>query len=120
MTNRIYSILVMDELERAAHACQTLLEAGAMIKQVFFYGQAVKVASLHDVTQDAMRQTWITLQHKNPLRFWVCQEAALRFGVLQDEDDDKLAPGFTKGSLGQFAQDCYASDQLLCFGVNEV
>ena len=113
-----YSLLIMGDATQALHKAEQRLIEGNPIIQVFFYGEAVKIAV---ATEDnlKLKQRWLALQQQYHLTLWLCHEAALYWHVVTEGKQPVLEPGFMLGSLGQFAEGCYRSDYLLSFGVQD-
>ena len=113
-----YSFLIMGDEIQALHKIEQLLIEGNPIFQVFFYGEAVKIAV---ATEDNLKikQRWLTLQQQYHLALGLCHEAALYWCVVTEGEQLVVEPGFMLGSLGQFAEGCYRSDYLLSFGVQD-
>lgn len=113
-----YSLLIMGDHARALHTAEQLLTEDAYLSQVFFYGEAVKIATS---TTDApsLQQRWLKLQQQYRVTLWLCHEASLDWGVVTEKNKDGIQPGFMLGSLGQFAEGCYRSDYFLSFGVQD-
>ena len=87
------------------------IEKGHQIHRVFFYGDGVHTATrLSAVPQDEtdLYRQWRELAQNHQLDMVVCIAAALKRGVLDDEeagrfekDGDNLAEGFELSGLGQ-------------------
>jgi tRNA 2-thiouridine synthesizing protein D len=108
----------MGDHARALNVAEQLLAEDASLSQVFFYGEAVKLA-VPTSHQLALQQRWLTLQQQYQLALWLCHDAALDWGVVAEGGRETLEPGFMLGSLGQFAEGCYHSDYVLSFGVQD-
>lgn len=103
-----------------------LLEQGHTLYRVFFYGDGVHNAtSLLAPPQDEidLSQRWQALARLHQVDLVVCIAAALRRGILNDEEASRyekpasnLAPGFTIGGLGQLLDAAVTSDRLITFG----
>lgn len=102
------------------------LEAGHQVVRVFFYGDGVYNANrLASPPSDEHNPTsaWQALATNHSLELIVCVAAAVRRGVL-DEDEAKrqereghsLASGFTLSGLGQLVDATVDADRLMHFG----
>lgn len=110
---------------RALRFAQALLAAGHHIARVFFYQDAVQIASrLIVCPQDEqdMAAGWQALVREHRLDAVVCIAAALRRGVLDapeaaryGRDADNLADGFVLSGLGQLHEALQGSDRLVHF-----
>lgn len=110
---------------RALCFAQALLAAGHSIARVFFYQDAVQIASrLIVCPQDEqdVAARWQALVRDQQLDAVVCIAAALRRGVLDapeaaryGRDADNLAEGFVLSGLGQLHEALQGSDRLLHF-----
>jgi len=104
------------------------LELGHRVSRVFFYGEGVHNATrLAAPPQDetSLPECWQRLARSHQLELIVCIAAALRRGVLNDQeaarhgrDASNLAPGFELSGLGQLADAALNSDRLITFGGN--
>ena len=125
----IYSICVTCGPLAAGHRsaqlfCQALLKQGHSINQVFFYQDAVHMASsLLSPTQDEYQaqQAWLDLQAEMPLT--VCVAAAIRRGVMDAEQAQRyeksqhnLHPQFEIVGLGEFIANAEQADKQVTFG----
>jgi len=111
---------------RALLFAQAVLAGGHEIVRLFFYQEGVHIASDNIVTpqdeQDLPRQ-WREFVTLNQLDGVVCIAAALRRGVLNEEEAQRYqrpaanvsAPWELSG-LGQLHDAVQAADRLICFG----
>ncbi|KPA91059.1 MULTISPECIES: sulfurtransferase complex subunit TusD [Pseudomonas] len=111
---------------RALLFAQALLAGGHDIVRLFFYQDGVHSASGNVVTpqdeQDLPRE-WASFVSDNQLDGVVCIAAALRRGVLNDEEAQRyarsavnLGAGWELSGLGQLHDAVQAADRLICFG----
>ena len=110
---------------RALRFAQAVLAAGHQINRVFFYQDAVHIASrLLVFSQGELNivQQWQEFVCMHQLDAVVCITAALRRGVLdQDEarryqkDAYNLAEGFVLSGLGQLHEALQAGEQAVHF-----
>jgi tRNA 2-thiouridine synthesizing protein D len=105
---------------------KSLLAQGHQLYRVFFYQDGI-----HNGTRLAappsdefdLYQAWQSLASDYKLDLVICIAAALKRGVLNDEeslryqkDAHNLAPGFTLGGLGQLIDAAVNADRLITFG----
>lgn len=105
---------------------EAALSMGHGIYRVFFYGDAVYSANqLNTPPQDEanLTQQWQKLATDHELDLVVCIAAALRRGVVNEQEAQRfgkeqynLATGFTLSGLGQLADAAQQADRLLTFG----
>lgn len=111
---------------RALHFAQALLAEGHEIVRLFLYQDAVQHASATLVVPqdetDHARQ-WQDFISENRLDGVVCIAAALRRGVLNDEEAARYGKPATVKSqalalsgLGQLHEANQLADRLICFG----
>ncbi|PTU73799.1 sulfurtransferase complex subunit TusD [Pseudomonas mangrovi] len=111
---------------RALRFAEAVLAGGHEIVRLFLYQDAVQHASaalvLPQDETDGARQ-WQTFISDNQLDAVVCIAAALRRGVLNDEEaarHDKPATvqsrAWTLSGLGQLHEANQLADRLICFG----
>lgn len=111
---------------RALLFAQALLAGGHEIVRLFFYQDGVHSASSNVVTpqdeQDLPRE-WASFVSDNQLDGVVCIAAALRRGVLNEEEAQRyerpavnLGAGWELSGLGQLHDAVQAADRLICFG----
>jgi len=104
------------------------LELGHRITRVFFYGEGVHCATrLAAPPQDEtnLPAHWQQLGAEHNLELIVCIAAALRRGVINDQEaarhgktGSNLATGFELSGLGQLADAALNNDRLITFGGN--
>ena len=95
--------------------CKAALEKGHEIRRVFFYHDGVNnSSSLTEPPQDDRNivQRWSKLAEEHKLDLVVCDAAALRRGIK----DENLAPGFRISGLGQLVEAGIEADRLVTFG----
>ena len=122
----IFSAAHEPSSRRALLFAQAVLAGGHEIVRLFFYQEGVHIASDNIVTpqdeQDLPRQ-WREFVTLNQLDGVVCIAAALRRGVLNEEEAQRYqrpaanvsAPWELSG-LGQLHDAVQAADRLICFG----
>jgi len=101
------------------------LAAGHRVPRVFFYHDGVQVADALAVPpQDEpdLRAAWQALQRDHRVELAVCIAAALKRGVLNDEEQARydapaasLAEGFEIVGLGQYVEALMAADRSVTF-----
>ncbi len=111
---------------RALRFAQTALAGGHEIVRLFFYQDGVYSASSNVVTpQDELDLTgeWAAFVHEQRLDGVVCIAAALRRGVLNEEEAQRyqrgaanLAQPWELSGLGQLHEAAQLADRLICFG----
>ncbi len=105
---------------------KSLLAQGHQLHRVFFYQDGVQNATkLATPPQDEfdLHKAWQALAREHRVDLVVCIAAALKRGVLNDEeakrygkDTFNLANGFDLGGLGQLIEAAVAVDRLITFG----
>ncbi len=111
---------------RALLFAQAALAGGHEIVRLFFYQDGVYNACASVVTpqdEQDLPQQWRTFVRDNQLDGVVCIAAALRRGVLNDEEAQRYqrsavsveAP-WTLSGLGQLHDAIQDADRLICFG----
>ncbi|BCD88362.1 sulfurtransferase TusD [Pseudomonas solani] len=113
---------------RALRFAEAVLDGGHEITRLFFYQDGVHSASANVVTpQDEpdIARDWANLLAKHQLDGVVCIAAALRRGVINQEEAERygrvaanLAPGWELSGLGQLHEAAQMADRLICFGGN--
>ena len=111
---------------RALRFAQAVLAGGHEISRLFFYQEGVHSASQTVVTpQDELdlSREWSDFVREQQLDGVVCIAAALRRGVLNQEEADRYSrsaanPGqdWELSGLGQLHEAAQLSDRLICFG----
>lgn len=113
---------------RALRFAEAVLDGGHEITRLFFYQDGAHSASANVVTpQDEpdIARDWANLLAKHQLDGVVCIAAALRRGVINQEEAERygrvaanLAPGWELSGLGQLHEAAQMADRLICFGGN--
>ncbi|MCU9949681.1 sulfurtransferase complex subunit TusD [Pseudomonas sp. PDM13] len=113
---------------RALRFAEAVLDGGHEITRLFFYQDGVHSASANVVTpQDEpdIARDWANLLANHQLDGVVCIAAALRRGVINQEEAERygrtaanLAPGWELSGLGQLHEAAQMADRLICFGGN--
>ena len=123
----LYSAAHAPSSRRALRFAEAALAGGHEIVRLFFYQDGVHSASSNIVVpqdeQDLARQ-WATFVREHQLDAVVCIAAALRRGVLNEEEAARYqrpavnldAPWELSG-LGQLHDAVQSADRLICFGV---
>ncbi|MDO6514364.1 sulfurtransferase complex subunit TusD [Neptuniibacter sp. 2_MG-2023] len=103
-----------------------LLEEGHQIFRIFYYGDGVLVANQQIAPpQDEtnLLSSWQSLAKTHNLDLVVCIAAAVKRGVLDDNEAQRynkenanLALGFELSGLGQLAEAIAVSDRVITFG----
>ena len=111
---------------RALRFAETLLAQQHEITRVFFYQDAVHLASVLPITaQDEcdISAAWQRFVATHQLDAVVCIAAALRRGVLDEVEAKRygraaanVAPGWQLSGLGQLHEAAQDVDRLICFG----
>ena len=112
--------------DTALRFARALLASGHELYRVFFYRDGVHNAStLASPPRDeqSVPLAWQLLAQEHQLDLVVCIAAAVRRGVL-DENEAKryekpaanLAPGFELSGLGQLSEALIQSDRVITFG----
>ncbi|MBL5904915.1 sulfurtransferase complex subunit TusD [Serratia fonticola] len=104
---------------------QALLAAGHRITSVFFYREGVLNANqLSSPASDEfdLVRAWASLAQQHGVELNVCVAAALRRGVIDEQEAAQLAlaaanlqPGFTLSGLGSLAEAALSNDRLVQF-----
>lgn len=112
--------------QTAVDFARALFTAGHKIERVFFYRDGVHSANLlASPPQDErdLVQEWQLLAREHQFELVVCIAAALRRGVLDQQEAERygkpshnLAPGFQISGLGQLLDAAVQSDRLITFG----
>ncbi|MCJ8336870.1 MAG: sulfurtransferase complex subunit TusD [Pseudomonadales bacterium] len=112
--------------QTALRFTRSALAQGHKIHRVFFYGETVSgISSLKVIPRDEIDITgqWLDLAESDDLDLVVCIAAAVRRGVLDQQECDRhnrvaanLVAGFNLSGLGQLADAILSSDRLLTFG----
>ena len=112
--------------QSALNFAQALLRQGHDIYRVFFYQEGVAMGNrLATPAQDEQNlvEEWRTLAGENAIDVVVCIAAALRRGILNQEEADRyehdvanLAPEFSLSGLGQWVDAAVHADRVVTFG----
>ncbi|MBN0987940.1 sulfurtransferase complex subunit TusD [Amphritea pacifica] len=110
----------------ALQFCRSVLKLGHRIHRVFFYADGVHSGSaLAAPPQDEINipAEWAALAREHELDLVVCIAAAVRRGVLDENEARRyeksghnLSSGFTLSGLGQLAEAGILSDRVVTFG----
>ncbi|MCJ8312777.1 MAG: sulfurtransferase complex subunit TusD [Saccharospirillaceae bacterium] len=117
----------LDSAQRnAIEYCKALILKSQRISQIFFYQDAVSLASsLLVPAQDEYdaQQQWIELAQSNNIELKVCVAAAIRRGILNEADckryakpQSNLHDAFSIVGLGDFLTTMDSSDKQVTFG----
>lgn len=123
----IYSAPYSSQANDSAYRFATaLLAQGHKLYRIFFYHDGVHAAtSLSTPQQDEFNFTaaWQTLAHEHNVDLVVCIAAALKRGILNNQESLRyektaanLAQGFEISGLGQLIDAAVMSDRLITFG----
>jgi tRNA 2-thiouridine synthesizing protein D len=114
-----------DNALRAWRYTDACLSAGHSVVRVFFSGAAVAHGNrLNTPGRDetGLTQRWQTLAKAHGVELIICVAAALRHGVLDEENASRweqpshnLAEGFNISGLGQLADAMLQADRYVCF-----
>lgn len=122
----LYSAAHAPSSRRALRFAEAVLAGGHEIVRLFFYQDGVHSASSNIVTpqdeQDLALQ-WATFVSNNQLDGVVCIAAALRRGVLNEDEAARhqrpavnLQAPWELSGLGQLHDAIQSADRLICFG----
>ena len=127
-----FGILVLEgpyqhqAVDTAYQFTKAALEKGHQIHRVFFYHDGVNNATRLGVPPTDDRNVtvnWQNLAKEHDLDLVVCVAAALRRGLLDEEnaskngkDANNIAPGFKISGLGQLIESGIQADRLMVFG----
>lgn len=111
---------------RALRFAQAAIAGGHQIVRLFFYQEGVHSASSNVVSpQDEQDLTgeWRDFVHEQQLDAVVCIAAALRRGVLNEQEAQRYARAAANldapwelSGLGQLHEAAQLADRLICFG----
>lgn len=112
--------------QTALSFARELLRQGHDIYRVFFYQDGVisgnRLATPPQDEQDLIAE-WRGLAHEQSLDVVVCIAAALRRGILNQEEAERyerdvanLAPEFSLSGLGQWVDAAVNADRVVTFG----
>lgn len=112
--------------QSALNFARELLRQGHDIYRVFFYQEGVATGNrLATPAQDEQNlvEEWRTLARENAVDVVICIAAALRRGILNQEEADRyqrdianLAPEFNLSGLGQWVEAAVHADRVVTFG----
>lgn len=112
--------------ETALRFAKALLDAGHTLHRVFFYRDGVMNAnglSSGPPDEPCITTAWQTLAEQHKLDLVVCIAAAIRRGLLDDNEAKRydkphgnLAEGFELSGLGQLTEAAILSDRVITFG----
>ncbi len=110
----------------ALQFCQAALTAGHKVRRVFFSGDGVHSGNALSVPpQDELNlvRAWETLAESSGVELVVCVSAALRRGVINQQEANRyskpqysLSESFTLSGLGQLVEAALESDRVITFG----
>ena len=127
-----YALLVLEapHARGASHGAlrfaRAAVDRGHTVHRVFFYGDGVhngsSLATPPQDEQDLVGE-WRNFALTNGIELAVCVAAALRRGVLDDNERDRyeraaanLDPAFVLTGLGQLAEAALEADRIVTFG----
>lgn len=116
-----------DPAARSALAfARAVIESGHQISRLFFYRDAVHIASVLGVQpqdESDVAQQWREFIHEHQLDGVVCIAAALRRGVLNADEARRwqrpvanLADDYELSGLGQWVDSLQGADRCITFG----
>lgn len=104
---------------------KALIEAGHVLESIFFYREGVLNANqlIMPATDEInLVKAWQQLQHEHDIALNICVSAALRRGITDKQEaqrlgliGDNLASGFTLTGLGALAEAALTSERLIKF-----
>ena len=97
--------------QRALRFARAACAAGHALGRVFFYKDAVAIASRFGDDGGA-RDDWTAFAAQRGIELAVCVSAAARRGIV---DGESLAAGFAIAGLGQFIEALEDGDRLVAF-----
>ena len=122
----LYSAAHAPSSRRALRFAEAALAGGHEIVRLFFYQDGVHIASSNIVTpqdEQDLAQQWATFVSQHQLDGVVCIDAALRRGVLNEDESARYQrPGvnvhapWELSGLGQLHDAIQSADRLICFG----
>ncbi|WP_130872386.1 sulfurtransferase complex subunit TusD [Pseudomonas bubulae] len=122
----LYSAAHAPSSRRALRFAEAALAGGHEIVRLFFYQDGVHIASSYIVTpqdEQDLAQQWATFVSQHQLDGVVCIAAALRRGVLNEDESARYQrPGvnvhapWELSGLGQLHDAIQSADRLICFG----
>ncbi len=112
--------------QTALNFARALCLAGHKVERIFFYSDGVHTANLLSAPpqdEQDLAQEWQQLAREHQFELVVCIAAALRRGVLDQQEAERyskpsynLAAGFQIAGLGQLLDAAVHSDRLITFG----
>lgn len=106
----------------AYHFSQTVLAKGHRISRIFFYRDGILNANAFispPFDEFNMVKAWQALASKNNLELMVCVTAAVKRGVVDEEEGEQkrgnLAEGFKITGLGQLMEGIIHCDRFITF-----
>ncbi|MDV6254145.1 sulfurtransferase complex subunit TusD [Vibrio sp. EA2] len=131
MSGLTYTLLVNgpvygSQSARSAYQfAEAVIEQGNTLVSVFFYQDGVSNGTALSVPANDefdLSQAWQTLAKENGVRLETCVAAALRRGVVSDEEanqhgltQNNLADGFVQAGLGSLAEAMLTQDRVVQF-----
>jgi len=112
--------------QTALSFAKAAIAEGHALPRVFFYSHGVHIASgLSHIPQGeiCLRTQWIDFAEKNRTELVVCITAALRYGLLSEEEAKRISlnhwnvePPFILSGLGQMIEGLNGVDRHMVFG----
>ena len=103
----------------AIAAAQALVDSGAKVLQIFFYGPGVLYASHHlhfPSGVNNLQQQWLEFAKTQHIPLVVCSTVANQYGIEPSPPPSgSLAAGFSSGGLTEFMEALSTADTLLQF-----
>lgn len=104
---------------------EAAVAAGHEVYRVFFYHEAVELADRNVVLpqdESPLLDSWVELAERHQVQLAICIAAALRRGVLNEEERDRYErpaanahPAFEVVGLGQLIDAVVQSDRFVTF-----
>ena len=109
----------------ALACCQEVIRQGHTISQIFFYQQAVTVASsflIPDQNEINLTNEWQSLSKQAEVPLYVCVSASLKRGIINEDEArlndiqfHNLAESFEIAGLGQWLTPLMENEKRLTF-----
>lgn len=131
MSGLTYTLLVNgpvygSQSARSAYQfAEAVIEQGHTLVSVFFYQDGVSNGTALSVPANDefdLSKAWQTLAKENGVRLETCVAAALRRGIVSDEEanqhgltQNNLAEGFVQAGLGSLAEAMLTQDRVVQF-----